>query len=103
MAMSGVDVDPECKVAYDETLMGHMYRYVTFKIDDGKVRIDKVSNPAIKKNLAFICFFLIQKSAKIRTRSDFRQTTFVWLSNGLVSDDDRKPNVFVRFQTFLSV
>ena len=42
MAMSGVDVDPECKTAYDETLMGHMYRYVTFKIDDGKIRIDKV-------------------------------------------------------------
>ena len=43
MAMSGVDVDPECKTAYDETLMGHMYRYVTFKIDDGKIRIDKVT------------------------------------------------------------
>ena len=43
MAMSGVEVDPECKVAYDETLMGHMYRYVTFKIDDGKIRIDKVN------------------------------------------------------------
>jgi len=41
MAMSGVDVDPECKTAYDETLMGHMYRYVTLKIDEGKVRIDK--------------------------------------------------------------
>ena len=41
--MSGVEVDPECKVAYDETLMGHMYRYVTFKIDDGKIRIDKVT------------------------------------------------------------
>jgi hypothetical protein len=42
MAMSGVELDPECKQSYDETLMGHMYRYVTFKIDDGKVRIDKV-------------------------------------------------------------
>ena len=43
MAMSGVELDPECKLSYDETLMGHMYRYVTYKIDDGKVRIDKVS------------------------------------------------------------
>ena len=42
MAMSGVELDPECKQSYDETLMGHMFRYVTFKIDDGKVRIDKV-------------------------------------------------------------
>jgi len=40
--MCGVELDPECKQSYDETLMGHMYRYVTFKIDDGKVRIDKV-------------------------------------------------------------
>ena len=52
MAMSGVEVDPECKVAYDETLMGHMYRYVTFKIDGGKICIDKV------RLAAFSCLFV---------------------------------------------
>ena len=52
MAMSGVEVDPECKVAFDETLMGHMYRYVTFKIDGGKICIDKV------RLAAFSCLFV---------------------------------------------
>ncbi len=43
MAMSGVELDPECKIAYDSVQLGHQYRYVTFKIENGKVRIDKVS------------------------------------------------------------
>ena len=42
MAMSGVELDPECKLAYDSVQLGHQYRYVTFKIHDGKVKIDKV-------------------------------------------------------------
>jgi hypothetical protein len=42
MAMSGVEVDPASKQAFEDTMKGHMYRYVTYKIDDGKVRIDKV-------------------------------------------------------------
>lgn len=42
MAMSGVELDPECKIAYDSVQLGHQYRYVTFKIENGKVRIDKV-------------------------------------------------------------
>lgn len=39
--MSGVELDPECKIAYDSVQLGHQYRYVTFKIENGKVRIDK--------------------------------------------------------------
>jgi hypothetical protein len=42
MAMSGVEVDPECKQAFDDTLMGKKFRYVTYKIDSGRIRIDKV-------------------------------------------------------------
>jgi hypothetical protein len=42
MAMSGVELDPECKLAYDSVQLGHQHRYVTFKIQDGKVKIDKV-------------------------------------------------------------
>lgn len=53
MAMSGVELDPECKLSYDETLMGHMYRYVTYKIDDGKVRIDKVSNVTFQEEIQY--------------------------------------------------
>ena len=53
MAMSGVELDPECKLSYDETLMGHMYRYVTYKIDDGKVMIDKVSNVTFQEEMQY--------------------------------------------------
>ena len=53
MAMSGVELDPECKLSYDETLMGHMYRYVTYKIDDGQVRIDKVSNVTFQEEIQY--------------------------------------------------
>ncbi len=50
MAMSGVELDPECKIAYDSVQLGHQYRYVTFKIENGKVRIDKV-RPATSSNI----------------------------------------------------
>jgi hypothetical protein len=47
MAMSGVEVDPECKQAFDDVRMGSKYRYVVYKIDEGngktgKIMIDKV-------------------------------------------------------------
>ena len=42
MAMSGVEVDPECKQAFDEVRMASKYRYVIYKIDGGKIMIDKV-------------------------------------------------------------
>ena len=43
MAMSGVELDQECKKIYDEVQSKKKHRYVTFKIDDGKIRVDKVS------------------------------------------------------------
>ena len=42
MAMSGVELDQECKKIYDEVQSKKKHRYVTFKIDDGKIRVDKV-------------------------------------------------------------
>jgi hypothetical protein len=43
MAMSGVELDPQCKLVYDEVQSKKKHRYVTFKIDDGKIRVDKVN------------------------------------------------------------
>lgn len=40
--MSGVELDQECKKIYDEVQSKKKHRYVTFKIDDGKIRVDKV-------------------------------------------------------------
>jgi cofilin len=42
MAMSGVELDPQCKLVYDEVQSKKKHRYVTFKIDDGKIRVDKI-------------------------------------------------------------
>ena len=42
MAMSGVELEAECKVVYDEVQSKKKHRYVTFKIDDGKIKVDKV-------------------------------------------------------------
>ena len=50
MAMSGVELDQECKKIYDEVQSKKKHRYVTFKIDDGKIRVDKVRFEK-KKNL----------------------------------------------------
>jgi len=42
MAMSGVEVDAQCKTIFDEVQLGKKHRYVTFKIDAGKIRVDKI-------------------------------------------------------------
>lgn len=42
MAMSGVEVDDKCKIVYDEVQLKKKHRYVTFHIDEGKIRVDKV-------------------------------------------------------------
>jgi len=42
MAMSGVELEAECKVVYDEVQSKKKHRYVTFKIDDGKIKVDKI-------------------------------------------------------------
>ena len=75
--MSGVELDPECKIAYDSVQLGHQYRYVTFKIENGKVRIDKV-RPAKSSStplgdctsLNFFCVRL-QKGAVEASYDDF--------------------------------
>lgn len=46
-AILDVEVDPECKQAFDDVRMGSKYRYVVYKIDEGngktgKIMIDKV-------------------------------------------------------------
>jgi len=40
--MSGVELDAECKVVYDEVQSKKKHRYVTFMIDGGKIKIDKI-------------------------------------------------------------
>jgi len=42
MAMSGVEVDTQCKTVYDDVQAGKKHRYVTFKIDNGKIRVDQI-------------------------------------------------------------
>jgi cofilin len=42
--MSGVELDPECKLVYDEVQSKKKHRYVTFKIDEGKIRVDKIGD-----------------------------------------------------------
>jgi len=44
MAMSGVDLDPPCKVIFDEVQLKKKHRYVTFHISEGKIRIDKIGD-----------------------------------------------------------
>lgn len=44
MAMSGVELDAECKVVYDEIQSKKKHRYVTFMIDGGKIKIDKIGD-----------------------------------------------------------
>ena len=44
MAMSGVELDAECKVVYDEVQSKKKHRYVTFMIDGGKIKIGKKNN-----------------------------------------------------------
>ena len=53
MAMSGVELDQECKKIYDEVQSKKKHRYVTFKIDDGKIRVDKVR---FEKKINFAIF-----------------------------------------------
>ena len=57
MAMSGVELDQECKKIYDEVQSKKKHRYVTFKIDDGKIRVDKVRFE--KKFFAKIRFYFM--------------------------------------------
>ena len=42
MAMSGVELEAECKTVYDEVQSKKKHRYVTFMIADGKIKVDKV-------------------------------------------------------------
>jgi len=42
--MSGVELDAECKVVYDEVQSKKKHRYVTFMIDGGKIKIDKIGD-----------------------------------------------------------
>ena len=43
MAMSGVALDSECKLVYDEVQSKKKHRYVTFKIvEDKAIKVDKV-------------------------------------------------------------
>jgi len=42
MAMSGVEVDAQCKVIFDDVQLRKKHRYVTFHISEGKIRIDKI-------------------------------------------------------------
>jgi len=42
MAMSGVDVDNDCKVVFDELQKNNKHRYIIYKIDGGKICIDKI-------------------------------------------------------------
>jgi len=44
MAMSGVELDAECKVVYDEVQSKKKHRYVTFMIADGKIKVDKIGD-----------------------------------------------------------
>ena len=44
MAMSGVELDAECKVVYDEVQSKKKHRYVTFMIDGGKIKIGRKNN-----------------------------------------------------------
>jgi cofilin len=44
MAMSGVELDSECKLVYDEIQSKKKHRYCTFKIDEGKIRVDKIGD-----------------------------------------------------------
>lgn len=46
MAMSGVELDAQCKVVYDEVQSKKKHRYVTFMIDGGKIKIDKIGDRA---------------------------------------------------------
>lgn len=72
MAMSGVELDPECKLAYDSVQLGHQYRYVTFKIQDGKVKIDKVKNAFSYSRAMSVCEFeTLQKGGIEATYDQF--------------------------------
>jgi len=48
MAMSGVEVDSRCKVIFDEVQLKKKHRYVTFKIDSGKIVVDKIGEREAK-------------------------------------------------------
>ena len=54
MAMSGVELDAECKVVYDEVQSKKKHRYVTFMIADGKIKVDKVCYLFFIKMTSFI-------------------------------------------------
>jgi len=42
MAMSGVELEAQCKTIFDDVQLGKKHRYVTFHISEGKIRIDKI-------------------------------------------------------------
>jgi len=44
MAMSGVELEAQCKTVYDEVQSKKKHRYVTFLIADGKIKVDKIGD-----------------------------------------------------------
>ena len=58
MAMSGVELEAECKTVYDEVQSKKKHRYVTFMIADGKIKVDKVIkriSQLVTSKIVFIC------------------------------------------------
>ena len=58
MAMSGVELEAECKTVYDEVQSKKKHRYVTFMIADGKIKVDKVikrMSQLVTSKIVFIC------------------------------------------------
>ena len=64
MAMSGVALDSECKLVYDEVQSKKKHRYVTFKIvEDKAIKVDKVKNIEIMShftNIFYLNFYFFR-------------------------------------------
>ena len=77
MAMSGVELEAECKTVYDEVQSKKKHRYVTFMIADGKIKVDKVI-----KRMSQNCLVLFLVEIGSFKVSDFNPWVFYysWLS-----------------------
>jgi len=71
MAMSGVEVDAQCKTIFDEVQLKKKHRYVTFKIDEGKIRVDKIGDRDAKYD-----DFLVDLKQKEGESDDCRYAIF---------------------------
>ena len=63
MAMSGVALDSECKLVYDEVQSKKKHRYVTFKIvEDKAIKVDKVKNRNYESftNIFYLNFYFFR-------------------------------------------